>query len=471
MEKWIEKIPVFDSDKLIPHLKTSPWEGHRKFVYELLKYMQPENVVELGTHYGCSLFAMCQAIKDNSIDTELYAVDCWEGDEQAGFYGDEVLNLVKEVKENYFPQVKVNLIKDYFVNAVNNFEDGFFDIIHIDGLHTYEAVSEDYNTWIGKLRKNGIVLFHDVHSELGYGTDKFWSEIKELHPYFEFKHSWGLGVLFPKGDLWYKKLKDDNFTDKVYAYQYFAQYNLELIKNRDLTSMVEAKADLLQKTELLVTSKVQENKALLSVSEENHQIVKKMDVMIRERDEALKATGLLLVQKEEENIELLAVSEENHQTVRKMDGMIRERDEALKATELLLVQKEQENKELLTISEENHRAIEKMDAMICERDEALKATEALVVSKEKENKELLTVLEEKHHAIEKMDGMIRERDEYVKELLSVLDSQKEKLNEEETLNSSLRSELSNVLNKVEDLSKRRIIVNLTKKNLLEETNE
>ena len=75
-----------------------------------------------------------------------------------------------------------------------------FDIIHIDGLHTYEAVSHDFSIWLPKLCENGIMLFHDIASVKKYGSNRFWEELKQQYPYhFEFEHSWGLGILFPKG--------------------------------------------------------------------------------------------------------------------------------------------------------------------------------------------------------------------------------------------------------------------------------
>lgn len=81
-QHWQITTPAFEADHLNPSLNVSPWCGHRNFVYDLLNFLEPASVIELGTHYGCSFFAMCQSIKDNALPgCRLYAVDTWKGDE------------------------------------------------------------------------------------------------------------------------------------------------------------------------------------------------------------------------------------------------------------------------------------------------------------------------------------------------------------------------------------------------------
>lgn len=196
---WKYYNPKFEYEEKFEDLSW-PWAGHKYFAYDLIINIKPKVIVELGTHYGTSLWAFSQAVKDQNIDTELNAIDTWKGDEQATFYGEEVFKTVNDIKNTYYSELKINLIRKTFDEALVDFDDNSIDILHIDGLHTYEAVKHDFETWLPKVKENGIVLFHDiVVTRDDFGVYKFWKELKEKYKTMEFHSSYGLGILF-KGD-------------------------------------------------------------------------------------------------------------------------------------------------------------------------------------------------------------------------------------------------------------------------------
>lgn len=177
------------------------WAGHKKFAYDLIRNIQPSMVVELGTHKGTSLFSMCQAAKDAKLDTAFFAVDTWKGDEHSGLYGEDVFELVNKIKDNFYPTVELKLMRMTFDEAQKGFEEGWIDLLHIDGLHTYEAVKHDFECWLPKVRDDGIILMHDIHEhQEGFGVDKLWEEIKQKYKTLEFEHSHGLGIVFKNWD-------------------------------------------------------------------------------------------------------------------------------------------------------------------------------------------------------------------------------------------------------------------------------
>lgn len=182
----------------VDFMKKGPWSGHRRFAYDLVRFFKPDCFVELGTHFGTSFFSFCQGVRDGNLATSCYAIDNWKGDPHAGFYGESVFKSVKAVQAREFPGI-ATLIRAEFDHALFMFEDESIDLLHIDGYHTYEAANHDYLTWYPKLKENSIVLFHDTAVRIrDYEVHRLWSELK-IHPHFEFPHSNGLGVLFPKG--------------------------------------------------------------------------------------------------------------------------------------------------------------------------------------------------------------------------------------------------------------------------------
>lgn len=178
-----------------------PWCGHFAFTHYLLSKHKPKVIVELGTHSGNSYNYICQLVKQFKLDTACYAVDCWEGDVQAGFYQSSVYEELSVFQQARYSDFSV-LKKMYFDQAVDDFDDGSIDLLHIDGLHTYEAVKNDFLTWRNKLSPRAVVLFHDTAViERGFGVHKFWSELMEEYKGFNFSFSHGLGVLLVGTDV------------------------------------------------------------------------------------------------------------------------------------------------------------------------------------------------------------------------------------------------------------------------------
>jgi hypothetical protein len=157
--------------------------------------MRPRSYLELGTHYGASFFAVCQAIREFQIDCTPTAVDLWMGDEHTGSYEEEVYTSFKWILEKRYTGIGRILRKDFNEAAVEC-ADNTLDLIHIDGLHTYEAVKNDYETWLPKASENSVILFHDTEvRERDFGVWKFWEEIKDNYPSFNFTHTHGLGII------------------------------------------------------------------------------------------------------------------------------------------------------------------------------------------------------------------------------------------------------------------------------------
>jgi len=178
------------------YIAPSAWWEHVPIAHWLIARLQPKSVVELGSHYGVSFFAFCEAAQAFSPDTFLYAIDSWEGDEHAGYYGDEVFARVQTEQQRQHKD-RSRLIRSTFDVAAEHFGESSIDLLHIDGLHTYGAVKHDLDTWLPKMRPGGTLLFHDTNvRERDFGVWQLWQELLDDDRFstVEVPNGHGLGI-------------------------------------------------------------------------------------------------------------------------------------------------------------------------------------------------------------------------------------------------------------------------------------
>ena len=250
---WKVWSPDFLGDEIDPERASSPWSGHRDFAYDLIRWRQPATAVELGTHFGCSFFSILQAMADASGQGALHAIDTWQGDPHAGEYGEEVFQLFSDNLAALTGQidggrVAVEIHRCLFSEALPSFEDDSIDLLHIDGFHSFDALKEDFETWLPKLAPNGLVLLHDVSPDSGYGSaDYFTQQIADSYPGLAFSHNFGLGVVLPKGTEGWDYLFSDEFTRWREAYRFEAEARLGHLVRRDLTGMIDERDEAIDR--------------------------------------------------------------------------------------------------------------------------------------------------------------------------------------------------------------------------------
>jgi len=128
--------------------------------------------LEIGCRNGGTFFVHCQYLKPL---VNAYAVDIIPES-----------NTVKSFREvvNFVNYLEINSHSKEFSNFINN---NFFDLIFIDGDHSYDGVKKDAET----TRNNcNIQVFHDIVNDACPGVVKYWNELKksynDMYIFFEF---------------------------------------------------------------------------------------------------------------------------------------------------------------------------------------------------------------------------------------------------------------------------------------------
>jgi hypothetical protein len=241
-EDWLSDV-VAASCTPIRAWEFSAWSELVPVMYALFALLRPRRYVELGVHNGMSYFAACQIAERLGLATECIAIDSWVGDEHAGLHDSEVFDRFRSYLAATYPDQYY--IHAYFQSALRCFDDGSIDLLHIDGLHTYEAVKEDFETYLPKLSDVGVIIFHDINEfGRGFGVWRLWEELKERYPAYAFAHQHGLGIIFvgrePHPFATLLRAVQENRHHAILAQTYFQTIGALLVEQRNTAAALDA---------------------------------------------------------------------------------------------------------------------------------------------------------------------------------------------------------------------------------------
>lgn len=142
--------------------------------------------MEIGCFLGRSTVYLAQAIQQSGKDIRVYAVDPWMNYDGREDFESQFLENIHQcgVADIICP------MKMSSAEAAQQFQDGLFDMVFIDGDHCLEAVQEDVALWFPKIKPtSGMMAGHDY---------AFSEEVRQaVHGFFEET------TIQPWGNSWY----------------------------------------------------------------------------------------------------------------------------------------------------------------------------------------------------------------------------------------------------------------------------
>jgi cephalosporin hydroxylase len=151
------------------------WQYPNQFskYLSLLRTQKINSYIEIGCRWGGTFVLTTEYLKMFNSLNKSVAVDIIDS---------PVVNYCTSNNETQF--IKTNSQSSEFINYINN---NYFDLILIDGDHSYNGVKNDY-----QVSKNSgkIFVFHDIINDVCPGVIQFWNELKnnekDAYNFFEF---------------------------------------------------------------------------------------------------------------------------------------------------------------------------------------------------------------------------------------------------------------------------------------------
>jgi predicted O-methyltransferase YrrM len=166
---------------------------------EDVKKLNPQTVLEIGTHRGGTLYLWARLAQPDAI---LVSIDL-PGGRFGGGYSPFRAPIYRRFAQE---RQKLHLMRADSHRASTLEETRRLlsgrqiDLLFIDGDHSYEGVKKDWEMYSPLVRSGGLIVFHDVAGNYGETQVKaFWDTIKTSYPHKEYmahpEGLYGIGVL------------------------------------------------------------------------------------------------------------------------------------------------------------------------------------------------------------------------------------------------------------------------------------
>jgi predicted O-methyltransferase YrrM len=160
-KSWDKISEIYDKLEL-PELTGGVNPGDQRAIYYLINSLDVKDVLEIGTHVGCSTVSIALSLNGRE-GAKLTTVDV--RDVNAGnYYNKDEQNRNLKTPKQMIEEIGCSSFVDFvvsdsveFLNKNNN----KYDFIFLDGDHSYDKVYKELPLAVNILNEGGIILLHD----------------------------------------------------------------------------------------------------------------------------------------------------------------------------------------------------------------------------------------------------------------------------------------------------------------------
>lgn len=153
----------FSVPESIRYLQGLKFHRERRLWDKFMQRYNCQRIVEIGVHQGENFRRMIEHKPELAV-----AVDAWLNDGVAarndvGYSQEKLDQIYEQFKLDMASRPNVQIYKEYTFDAAKHFPDGYFDLIYIDGDHSYVGCSKDLEAWYPKVKHGGFLTGDDYN--------------------------------------------------------------------------------------------------------------------------------------------------------------------------------------------------------------------------------------------------------------------------------------------------------------------
>jgi hypothetical protein len=179
--------------------------GYGLVHYSLIRVTKPTKLLAVGSRYGFIPACMAVACRDNDMGRVDFVDPGYDqrNPKQTDHWGG--MGFWKDIDfDSHFNKFRLKNYIEFFLMESSIYAEKYnnqeYDYVYLDGDHSYQGVKDDFDNFWPRLKKRGIMAFHDIYmkptEKLNYGVYKLWEQLKnDNYNCISLPGKFGLGII------------------------------------------------------------------------------------------------------------------------------------------------------------------------------------------------------------------------------------------------------------------------------------